>query len=146
MPWTSRLTRHNPILGWFVKNSSIFPAWVEKQVQTRIQSRHEKHTAAPRDFLDRFFDAASTATAPGYDIPLIIGWSMANIQAGADTTAIVLRTILYYVLKSPPIKKKLLEELQSRISTTQYHGKKASNLSISMYVSKKPSASIRSSE
>jgi cytochrome P450 len=36
-----------------------------------------------------------------------------NINAGSDTTAISLRAIVYYLLKNPEYKKKLLEEIDS---------------------------------
>lgn len=113
MPWTAYLVKHNPIVGWFVKDSTIFPAWAGKQVQKRIEGRKENESAASKDFLDRFLDAGLMKTAPGYDIPLIMNWTMTNVMAGADTTAIGLRAILYYVLKSPTKRDKLLAELQS---------------------------------
>ena len=113
MPWTAYLVKHNPVVGWFVKDSYFFPAWVGNLVQKRIDSRNEKRAAAPRDFLDRFLDAGSVDKAPGYDLPLIMNWTIANVMAGADTTAIGLRAILYYVLKSPPKKSKLLDEIGS---------------------------------
>ena len=113
MPWTAYLVKHNPIVGWFKKDSSIFPAWVQKQIQKRMQSRKENKMEAPRDFLDRFLEAGSVKTAQGYDIPLIMNWTMTNFMAGADTTAIALRAILYFLLKSPSKKNKLIAELQS---------------------------------
>ena len=113
MPWTAFLVKHNPIVGWFVKDNTIFFAWAARLVRERINSRNEKQTQGPRDFLDRFLDAGSSEKAPGYDLSLIMNWTTANVIAGADTTAIGLRAILYYVLKSPPKKEKLLREIQS---------------------------------
>ena len=113
MPWTAFLVKHNPIVGWFVKDSTIFPAWVGKQIRKRIEYRNGKQTASSKDFLDRFLDAASTENTPGYNIPLVRSWAMTNVMAGADTTAIGLRAILYYVLKSPPKRDKLVLEIQS---------------------------------
>lgn len=112
MPWTAYLVKHNPIVGWFVKDSSIFPSWVRKQVLKRIECRKETMLEAPKDFMDRFLDAGSVKTAQGYNIPLIMNWTMTNIMAGADTTAIALRAILYFILKSPSKKDKLIAELQ----------------------------------
>ncbi len=91
----------------------MFPAWVGNQVRKRIETREKKQLAPRKDFLDRFLDAGSMDSGPGYNIPLILNWTMTNVMAGADTTAISLRAILYYLLKSPPKKKRLLEELQS---------------------------------
>ena len=113
MPWTAFLVKHNPIVGWFVKDTTIFPAWTGNQIRKRIESRNKKQAAGSRDFLDRFLDAGSMEKAPSYDIPLIMNWTMTNIMAGADITAIGLRGILYYVLRSQPKRNKLLHELRS---------------------------------
>ena len=37
-----------------------------------------------------------------------------NIFAGSDTTAVSLRAIIYYLLKNPEAKKKLIEEIDER--------------------------------
>lgn len=44
-----------------------------------------------------------------------MAWSTSNVTAGSDTTAILLRTIFYNLLKSPSTMKKLLDELSSTI-------------------------------
>ncbi len=113
MPWTALLVKHNPIYGWFVRDSTIFTAWARSRVQKRIDARQKIPTPPPTDFLDRFLDAGSREGAANYDIPLIMNWTIANVMAGADTTATGLRAILYYVLKSPSKKEKLLHELRS---------------------------------
>jgi len=43
----------------------------------------------------------------------IIGALLVNILAGADTTAILLRAVVYYTLKNPKVYTKLLEELEN---------------------------------
>ena len=113
MPWTALLVKHNPIYGWFVKDSTIFPAWAGSLVQKRMDARKKKQAPAQKDFLDRFLDAGSLGNGAGYDLPLIMNWTIANVMAGADTTATGLRAILYYVLKSPSKKDKLMHELRS---------------------------------
>lgn len=113
MPWTAFLVRHNPIVGWFIKDSTIFHAWAAKLVHERINTRDKEQILRPKDFLDRFLDASATEEAPGYDLALIMNWTIANVMAGADTTAIGLRAILYFLLKSPSKKERLLHGLQS---------------------------------
>ena len=103
-----------------MKNNTIFPAWAGKRVQERIDCRQNLQkngesdlTQAPKDFLDRFLDAGRVEKLPGYDLPLIMKWSLTNVMGGSDTTAVGLRAILYYLLKSPQEKSKLLRELRS---------------------------------
>lgn len=120
MPCTAYLVKHNPIIGFFQKDQYVFPSFCAKQIQARIDSRKALKDGeipgsktTPKDFLDRFLDAASTKTPPGYDFPLLMTWTLANIMAGGDTTAAALTAVLYYVLKTPRCKAKLLKEVRS---------------------------------
>ena len=81
-------------------------------VRKETQSLDPGSEYEPKDFLDRFLDAGLTEGPPGYNFPLIMNWTLTNIVAGADTTAIGLRAILYYLLKTPQKKQKLLRELR----------------------------------
>lgn len=44
----------------------------------------------------------------------VTSMATSNIFAGSDTTAISTRAIIYYVLKSPDVKRRLLEEIDER--------------------------------
>ena len=116
MPWTAYILKYNPIVGFFSKDSTMFPEWSGKQIQKRIAAKQEgdsKIQVPPRDFMDRFLTAARTDNPPDYNVLFVMNWTLVNIMAGADTTAIGLRAILYYLLKSPPKRLKLLEEIRS---------------------------------
>lgn len=115
MPWTAYIVTHNPIVGYFKKDGMIFPAWAAKQIKARMVTRDENKDEKPRpmDFLDRFLSAADLGGSSGYNFPLIMNWTLTNIMAGADTTAIGLRAILYYLLKSPTKMEALLHELRA---------------------------------
>ncbi|KAL8646921.1 MAG: hypothetical protein Q9226_006654 [Calogaya cf. arnoldii] len=68
----------------------------------------------PADFLDHFLDSAQSNDDPsGYNFTLLIDWTLVNVMAGADTTAIALRTILWFLLKDPSRKEKLLQEIHT---------------------------------
>ncbi|KAF2119518.1 cytochrome P450 [Lophiotrema nucula] len=43
----------------------------------------------------------------------VIGYLIINILGGADTTAIVMKAIFYWILKNPAVKAKLVEELHA---------------------------------
>lgn len=63
------------------------------------------------DMLDGFLEMKKVN--PEMNDNAIIGALLVNILAGADTTAILLRAVLYYTLKNPKVHKKLLEELDA---------------------------------
>ncbi len=44
----------------------------------------------------------------------IASMATSNIFAGSDTTAISTRAIIYYLLKNPEAKRKLIEEIDER--------------------------------
>ena len=46
----------------------------------------------------------------------VISMATSNIFAGSDTTAISIRSIIYYLLKNPDYKRKLVEEIDARKS------------------------------
>ena len=118
MPWTAYLVKYNPIVASFSKDNMIFASWAAEQIKLRIQSHAEsqKHVSGlgpPNDFLDRFLTAAATHEPPGCEFPMIVNWTMTNLMAGADTTPITIRAVLYLLLKSPSSKTKLLKKLHS---------------------------------
>lgn len=63
-----------------------------------------------RGFLSRFIEAKSKAE--GLPNWAFTAWTSSNVLAGSDTTAILLRTILYHLLKYPASLQQLLAELQ----------------------------------
>ena len=78
-----------------------------------IRDEEKDEHPRPKDILDRFLSAADLDGSTSYNFPLIMNWTLTNIMAGADTTAIGLRAILYYLLKSPSKMETLLRELRS---------------------------------
>ena len=134
MPWTAYLFKHNPIVGFFSKTYIIFLIWAQEQMQRRISNRgnHESEPTSvntgTRDFLDHFLDASTVPDPPGYNLPLVTQWMHVNVMAGADTVAISLKAILYYLHKNPPKKEKLLQELTSAHLKTPVSWKESQHL------------------
>ncbi|KAL8773846.1 MAG: hypothetical protein Q9209_001276 [Squamulea sp. 1 TL-2023] len=118
MPWTAHTLKHNSIVGYFVKDSTMFPSWATQQIQERIVKR--QHTAGgpgslkeeTTDFLDSFLKAAKRDDPPGYDFFYLLDWTLVNVMAGADTTAIGLRAVLYFLLKAPSKLTRLLDKIR----------------------------------
>ncbi|KAL9604219.1 MAG: hypothetical protein Q9219_000617 [cf. Caloplaca sp. 3 TL-2023] len=119
MPWTAYWVKHNPIVGFFSKNSHMFANWALKRINERITERKmspkdpKSSPGGVVDFLDRFLDAARSDNPSGYDFSLLLDWTLVNVMAGADTTAIGLRAVLWFLLKNPSKKEKLFREFQA---------------------------------
>ncbi|KAL8846531.1 MAG: hypothetical protein Q9221_008383 [Calogaya cf. arnoldii] len=120
MPWTAFWLKLNPVVGYLRKDSLMFVGWAVKRIQDRVEQRHKMYSGTgcskdgPTDFLDLFLDAAQSYDDPsGYNFTLLIDWTLVNVMAGADTTAIALRAILWFLLKDPSRKEKLLQEIHT---------------------------------
>ena len=122
MPWIGWILKHSPLVTMLRKESTTFPEFSRKQIQEHIAKNKTRESSASKpidgkgpllDFLDRFLIAAQDPDSPsGFKLDLVISWTLANIMAGADTTAIGLRAVIYFLLKSPDELSKLKDELR----------------------------------
>ena len=69
-----------------------------------------------KDFLSRFLEAKDSSPNV-IDDAQVFSYTVSNVNAGSDTTAISLRAILYYTLKSYRVKRNLLRELREALGT-----------------------------
>ena len=119
MPWLDYLWAKNPILQQ-MQITKINPIVTfararraEKEAEEKLKPlapNDDVHTN--RDFLSRFMEVSSKdpATPPW----AVNAWATSNITAGSDTTAILLRTIFYHLLKHPNTLKVLNAELEAQ--------------------------------
>ena len=70
----------------------------------------DKHDPAKPDFLDRYLEAQKQHPEV-VDVYRILSYMLVNIAAGADTTAVSLRSVLYLSLKHPRVYKRLEAEI-----------------------------------
>lgn len=70
----------------------------------------DKHDPAKPDFLDRYLEAQK-AYPDVVDVYRILSYMLVNIAAGADTTAVSLRSVFYLSLKHPNVYKRLEAEI-----------------------------------
>ena len=128
MPWLDYVLVKNP-LAQFIQGGStgaiarFARARLDerlKQPKTTLNSPKNTHTESRKDFLFRFLEAKEQCPEVVNDHQ-VFSYTVANMNAGSDTTAISLRAILYYTLKSPRVKSKLYQEL-----TTAYQAKRIS--------------------
>lgn len=71
------------------------------------------HDPIKPDFLDKFIEAKSTHPDI-VDDGQIISYLMINMIAGADTTAVTLRAVVYFSLKHPRVWKRLQEAIPAQ--------------------------------
>ncbi|KAJ0426711.1 cytochrome P450 [Aspergillus carlsbadensis] len=111
MPWLDYLHKRNPLLPSSAKPNPVM-AFGLARIQERLQLS-EKHPdrVNGRDFLARFIEARERNPKLGDDV--IATWANSNIQAGSDTTAILLNALFYHLLKNPPSLHKLVAEIDA---------------------------------
>ncbi|KAJ6115575.1 hypothetical protein N7523_005992 [Penicillium sp. IBT 18751x] len=120
MPWLDYLFIKNP-LRQIVRGGST--GAVARFARARLDERLRqtspvsKGGGAPssqlhRDFLDRFLDAKRDHPSVVTD-DQVFSYTVSNMIAGSDTTAISLRAIVYYTLRNPKILSKISRELNT---------------------------------
>lgn len=108
--WLDTILTKNRVVNAFSAGSSSYVATLAVAlIKERLQD--EEGGGQKKDFLSRFIEAKKKTT----DVPQtnVVAWTMTNLFAGADTTAISLRAVIYYILKYPSTYARLMEELTS---------------------------------
>lgn len=91
--------------------SAPVAVFAKSRMEERLNSPDTKSKEAPRrDFLSRFMEAGEKDPV-FIDAGRVLSLTAANMFAGSDTTAISLRSIFYYLLKTPEKLEKLKQEL-----------------------------------
>lgn len=92
--------------------SGAVARFARERLNERLQSMPTTELKSQKDFLDRFLDAKQTHPNVVTDAQ-IFSYTVSNMNAGSDTTAISLRAVLYYTLKDQKVLKKVLSELDA---------------------------------
>ena len=120
MPAIDKLYKMNPVKGFFKPNqSSHFASRCRKILHDRLSQQDGSEDARkgrPTDFADRFLEAQKKD--PSISEGQLIGYTQANLVAGSDTTAVVIRSAIYYTMKNPWIWRRLVAEIDSKYSGT----------------------------
>jgi cytochrome P450 len=127
MPWLDYIFIKNPLRQLIQGGSTgAVASFAKARLDERLMHSEStaKDTGDPtqshRDFLARFLEAKKEYPDIVNDNQ-VFSYTVSNMNAGSDTTAISLRAILYYTLKSPRVLAKLYEEL-----TTAYQERRIS--------------------
>ncbi|KAJ6163409.1 hypothetical protein N7497_003388 [Penicillium chrysogenum] len=105
-------TDENPLRSLFGGGST---GAVARFARARLDERLNQQRTSPaakthKDFLDRFLEAKKEHPTIVNDNQ-VFSYTISNMNAGSDTTAISLRAILYYTLKDRRASMKLHQEL-----------------------------------
>lgn len=96
----------NPIMHIGPPGFNTVAALSVKHLTDRYQGNDKSyHDPAKPDFLDRFIEAK--AADPEVDDSQIVSWLLINLIAGADTTALTLRSAFYYCLRHESVIERL---------------------------------------
>ncbi|KXH47883.1 hypothetical protein CNYM01_01401 [Colletotrichum nymphaeae SA-01] len=112
IPWLDHLFIKNPIKRKFGGGSTGAVAQFARQCLEERLHRPEGKIENPshRDFLTRFLETKKTHPQV-VDDRQVFSWTLSNVNAGSDTTAISLRAVLYYLLKNPWTLTKVMNEI-----------------------------------
>ncbi|KAK0727800.1 cytochrome P450, partial [Lasiosphaeria miniovina] len=116
MPWVDKLWVKNRYLQRLLpeRNSPVVAfALARARERAGVSSDSEKAAASSynsRDFMSRFLEAR--VKDPNIPEWFVTAWATSNVLAGSDTTAIMLRAIIYFLLKHPASLEKFLAELE----------------------------------
>jgi cytochrome P450 len=115
IPWLDYVFRKNPVMAQLTSSTSYVARFALKHLQSRLALPIDSPDSfqkpqARADFLSKFVLAHQQKPE---QIPRghIISWTVSNVNAGSDTTAIALRAIFYYLLKNPASLAKLRAEI-----------------------------------
>lgn len=111
MPFLDRVFDKNPICHIGPPGFNTIAGISVKHLVDRYQGNDKNyHDPATPDFLDKFIEAKK-ADPENVDDAQIVSWLMVNMIAGADTTAITIRSSLYFSLKHPSVWNRLTKEI-----------------------------------
>ncbi|CAK7230708.1 hypothetical protein SBRCBS47491_007678 [Sporothrix bragantina] len=116
MPLLDRLWAKNPLVNRFLpsKNSSVVAfavARANEREAVKKSSFGDEDAYNSRDFMSRFLETRQKD--PSIPAQFLTAWTTSNVQAGSDTTAILLRAIVHFLLTHPASLAKLRQELAS---------------------------------
>ncbi|KAK4646039.1 hypothetical protein QC761_206840 [Podospora bellae-mahoneyi] len=112
IPWLDNLLAKNPLARFLPEGSSPIVAFALARAHERSNiSEVEKTTTYhnTKDFMSRFLEAKEKD--PDILDWFLTAWATSNVLAGSDTTAIMMRAVIYFLIKHPDCLGKLMEEL-----------------------------------
>jgi cytochrome P450 len=110
MPFLDFLLDKNPWYRIGPPNLASVAGVAVQSLGARMQGKDEAFNPSVPDLLQHFIEAKK-AYPDLVDDNTIMGYMMIPLLAGADTTAITLRAVFYFLLRNPAAYRKLQEEV-----------------------------------
>ncbi|OIW32755.1 cytochrome P450 [Coniochaeta ligniaria NRRL 30616] len=111
LPILDKFLAKNPYIKVTLPGFDNIPNICMQRMTARFQGTdYAVHDPRHPDFLDMFIEAKKT-NLDTVNNDQIVAWLMINLIAGADTTAITIRSALYFCLKHPRVWERLRNEL-----------------------------------
>jgi cytochrome P450 len=119
MPWLEKLWTKNTIINKMLpaKTAPVITFALARAAERVGEGNSESLNS--RDFMSRFLEVQRKD--PSIPAGFLTAWTTSNILAGSDTTAIALRSIIYFLLKNP--------KSMTRLTTELFQARKESRLS-----------------
>lgn len=122
LPWLDRWIDKNPVCP--VGGATVLLGPTLKYLEERYRdlkgdgggdgkktaAKHDDNNDNDKDFLDRFIQAKHDHPDV-VDDHRVLSYLAINMLAGADTTAITIKAVLYYVLRTPSVRARLETDL-----------------------------------
>ncbi|OHE95127.1 hypothetical protein CORC01_09514 [Colletotrichum orchidophilum] len=110
MPWLDYLLLKNPLMRLLGGGTGAIASFAIKCLEERLTMKLNENESLNDDFLHRLLIAKEKHPGIVNDRQ-VFQYTLSNVTAGSDTTAISLRSILYFLLKSPHCMAALQKEL-----------------------------------
>ncbi|KAF2813426.1 cytochrome P450 [Mytilinidion resinicola] len=109
IPWIYRLHQTlMPVIGNHLGVNARHGG-VRNFAMSEVRSRKDRGSDR-KDILSKLF-AVNEKKPTEFDLNVVVSMATSNIAAGSDTTAISIRAIIYYLLKNPTHKQRLVDEI-----------------------------------
>ncbi|KAI7762998.1 hypothetical protein LZL87_011141 [Fusarium oxysporum] len=110
MPFLDWFLNKNPMVRIGPPDMSHVTHFSIAQLQRRLEQQEQHKSSKEPDFLDHFIDGMKS-NPDSVDAKLVLNFLLANVLAGADTTAIALRAIIDFLLHNSHAMAKLKSEI-----------------------------------
>lgn len=110
MPWLDYWLDKNPLVRLGPPNLVNVTRVALEALFSRIQGQDPNFDPQKPDFMHYFMESKKTHPEL-VDDNTVMGYTMVNLIAGADTTAISIRSIFYFSLRNPNVYRKLEAEI-----------------------------------
>jgi cytochrome P450 len=112
MPWLDFVLDKNPIMRIGPPNLVNVTRIAVEAFGARLQGKDPHFNPAVPDYLQHFIESKSLHPDL-VDDGAIVGYLLVNLLAGADTTAVTIRSVFYYCLKNPSTYARLVAEVRA---------------------------------